>query len=162
MKIDPKMLVPPAIAMVVLVVTLSQTLGALKSSGSWRTRPRGPRVVATDPYARLDYLLAQRPSDETPKDVRNPFRYYTIAPPVAVRPTDPRRPVVVAREKPPVLTAIVWDNDPRATIHFDGRDFSVRENSIFADFRVRSISNAQVILERNGAPLVLTLRSKGD
>jgi len=161
MKIDPKMLVAPAIALVVLIVTLSQTLGALRSSGSWRTRARGPRVMATDPYARLDYLLAQRPTDEIPKDVRNPFRYFSVAPPVAVRPADRRRPVLVVPEKP-ILTAIVWDNDPRATIHFDGRDFSVRENSIFADFRVRSISNAQVVLERNGSPLVLTLRSKGD
>jgi len=67
-----------------------------------------------------------------------------------------------AEPPPPVLTSIIWDSDPRATLRYDGRDFSVRENSLFADFRVTSITSTQVVLERNGEPLVLTLRSKGD
>jgi hypothetical protein len=61
----------------------------------------------------------------------------------------------------PLLTSIVWDADPRATIRYDGHDYSVRENSLFADFRVKSISRTEVVLERGGQPLGLTLRSKG-
>jgi hypothetical protein len=162
MKIEPRTLIAPLLAGLVLVVTLNQTLGALKDSGSWRTRPRGARVIPGDPYAYLDGLLAVRGSAGTePAVLRNPLRYANTPAPVAVRSGTPRRVVPPAPPRP-VLTAIIWDNDPRATIRYEGRDYSVRENSSFAEFIVRSISNTQVVLERNGAPMVLSLRSKGE
>jgi hypothetical protein len=61
-----------------------------------------------------------------------------------------------------VLTSIVWDNDPRATVRWEGRDYSVRENSLFADFRVTGIRRDQVVLERGGERLVLRLPQKGE
>ena len=163
MKLEPRTLLAPLVAGFVLVVILNQTLGALKSSGSWRTpRQRGARVI-NDPYARLDGLLADRTTaGADPSVLRNPFRYFTAPAPVAVHPSGPRRVAPPPAPPRPTLTAIIWDNDPRAMIRFDGHDYSVRENSSFADFTVRSISNAQVILERNGVPMVLTLRSKGE
>jgi hypothetical protein len=62
----------------------------------------------------------------------------------------------------PTLTAIIWDQDPRATVRWDGRDFSVRENSLFADFTVKSIRPTEVVLERGGQQVVLRLAKKGD
>jgi hypothetical protein len=162
-KLDPKTVLAPVIAVVVLAVVLNQTLGALKSSGSWRTKSRGVRVNAGDPFARLDRLVGQRLAEGADAPVvRNPVRFGATTAPVAVHPAGPRRPVPPPAPARPILTAIIWDNDPRATISFNGRDFSVRENSRFADFKVRSITNEQVVLERNGEPLVLTLRSKGE
>jgi len=62
----------------------------------------------------------------------------------------------------PQLTAILWDADPRAMIRYDGRDYTVRENSLFAEFRVASITKSNVTLERNGSPIVLSLRPRGE
>jgi hypothetical protein len=119
-------------------------------------------VRAEDPYARLDQALSKPLLIAPPERARNPFAFGGAPVQVAVNPTTkPRpRPVPVAPERP-VLTSIVWDNDPRATIRYRDKDFSVRQNSLFADFRVASISSSQVVLDRNGEPLVLTLR-KGE
>jgi hypothetical protein len=57
----------------------------------------------------------------------------------------------------PVLTSIVWDADPRATIRFNGRDYSVRQAALFDDYRVVSITRDQVVLDRLGESLVLRL-----
>jgi hypothetical protein len=62
----------------------------------------------------------------------------------------------------PTLTSIVWDADPRATVRYEGNDYSVRANSLFADFRVTSITANQVVLDRNGEQIVLTLNPKGE
>lgn len=163
MKIDAKALFAPLVAALVLALVVQRTLGALRSSGSWRAKPPAVRVIPPDPYARLDRLLA--PQDAAPDSgpVRDPLRYVVKRAPIATRTTPVRRRVRHAPAPPrPVLTAIIWDNDPRATLRYNGRDYSVRENGHFADFRVRSITSEQVVLERNGEPLVLTLRSKGE
>lgn len=164
MKIDPKSLVAPALAFLVLLLVLQQTMSALRSSGAWREPPKNPAVKPVDPYVTVDRILGRPLLEYAPERKRDPFGY---APP-------PPTPVVVERRVPtrtpappppaprPVLTAIIWDNDPRATIRFNNRDFSVRENSLFADFRVRSITSTQVVLDHGGEPLVLTLRPKGD
>jgi hypothetical protein len=162
MKLDPRMLVAPLVAILVLGLTTYRTFGALRNSGMWQPKPKTPAIRAEDPYARLDLTLS-KPLLVAPADrARNPFVFGAAPVQVAVRPaTTPRpKPVVVAPERP-VLTSIVWDADPRATIRYRQKDFSVRQNSLFADFRVASITNTQVVLDRNGEPLVLTLR-KGD
>jgi hypothetical protein len=157
-KIDARALIAPLIAVVVLLVMLQQTLGALRASGAWRVPTRATRP-AIDPFAPLDGLLAH--TDGVPDDGvgRNPFA-------LGARDPGPRLPGVKARPRPPaapapVLTSIVWDADPRATIRYDGHDFSVRANQLFADFSVKSISRTEVVLERGGQPLTLTLRPKG-
>jgi hypothetical protein len=164
MRIDPRSLPAPALAALVLVLVVQQTVSALRGSGAWRGGSRIPATKTIDPYATLDAILARPLLAYSPQGKRDPFGYAPAPTPVATRPTPPRQgPAPPPATAPPVLTSIIWDADPRATIRFNNRDFSVRENTLFADFRVRSITNSQVILERNdGEPLVLTLRPKGD
>jgi len=93
--------------------------------------------------------------------VRDPF---TARPTVAARSLV--RPVkVVAKAAPPevpILTAIVWDNDPRALVHWKDRDWTVREGGLFDEFLVVSITRDQVSLRRGDATLVLQRRNLGD
>jgi hypothetical protein len=125
-----------------------------------RTPARGD-----DPYGRIDQLLARSSGVTTPDEVKNPFAFGTeriARPRTSTRPLSdpgPRQPPPPAR---PTLTSIVFDQDPRATVRYDGRDFSVRVNSLFADFRVVSITANQVVLDRSGEQMVLTLRPRGD
>ena len=166
MRIEPRTLVVPLVAGLVLVLTLQQTVGALRMSGSWRLGGQGPRPRPDDPYSRLEGILSRTSPSVVYDQLRNPFAF-GAAPKPAGTAEAPHRPTQAVRvtptgPPPPVLTAIVWDNDPRATVRYDGRDFSVRENSLFADFRVTSISSTKVVLERNGEAIVLTLPPKGD
>ena len=161
MKIDVERLVPPLLAALVLLFTLNATFAALKKSGTWSTHTRGAVARVEDPYAALDRELARPPSGPPLDQLRDPFAYQAAPRPISVR-SGPMPPPKPAAPEAPVLTAIIWDNDPRATIHYDHRDFSVRENSLFADFRVTRITSTQVVLARNGEPMVLTLRSKGE
>jgi hypothetical protein len=161
MRLDAGKLLVPLLAALILILTLRQTMSALKSSGSWQGRPRAARVRAEDPYARLDHLLARPLVDAPPDRVRDPFGYGPSPAPVA-GPRVAQRPRTPPAPPRPNLTAIIWDNDPRATIRYADQNYSVRENSLFADFRVKSITRTQVVLERNGEPLVLTLSPKGE
>lgn len=160
MKLDARQLVAPLVATLVLVLTLRQTVSAVKSWGAWQPRPRS-QARAEDPYAFLDRELGRTQTAPPVANLRDPFDFGAgrVVAVRTVRTTTPPSPPPAPR---PVLTSIVWDNDPRATIRYDGRDFSVRENSLFADFRVASITSNQVVLERAGSPVVLTLRPKGD
>jgi hypothetical protein len=164
-KLAARDLIMPLIAAGVLVLTLQQTLGALRDSGSWRARPRTPRAVVEDPYIRVDQLFAKNRTAPSSDGMRNPFAFGgTHTAPVAA---DSGRRVVRVAPRPaapakPTLTSIIWDSDPRATVRYDGRDFSVRVNSLFADFRVKSITANQVTLDRNGETIVLGLRPKGE
>ena len=54
------------------------------------------------------------------------------------------------------------ENNPSATIRWNGKDRTVQVNTLFDEFRVRSITRDQVILERGGETLVLQLPRKGD
>ena len=168
MKIDARALFVPLVAVAVLLLTIQQTVGALKDSGSWK-QPTHTHVAAPeDPYTRIDNMLGAPASRLSTESLRNPFVFgaarstpsisgtgpsKTAKPPVAVTP--PAAPK-------PTLTSIVWDSDPRATVRYDGKEFSVRANSLFADFSVRSITATQVVLDHNGESIVLSLRSKGD
>jgi len=162
MKLDAKALVAPLVAVLVLGLVMQRTLGALRSSGSWRAKPAVVQAPPPDPYARLDQLLAERAGDPDSGSIRDPLRYQVKPAPIVHREAPERRPVRVAPPPRPILTAIIWDNDPRATIRYNGRDYSIRGDGHFADFKVRSITSEQVVLERNGEPLVLTLRPKGE
>lgn len=165
MKINAGKLLVPLVAAAVLVLTFQQTVSALKTSGTWQ-RVRHPKKKSEDPYARIDRVLARAGPPMPAEGVHDPFVFgeargpRTVTASVHHAPTGPSKPVAPSR---PTLTSIIFDADPRATVRYDGRDFSVRENSLFADFRVRSIAANQVVLENNkGETMVLTLRPRGD
>jgi hypothetical protein len=159
MKIDVEALVAPLIALLLLVLIVQQTLGALRSAGAWGT-PRNARLHQDDPYARLDRALAAR--DTLNPNLRDPFTFGRAPQTeVAVRRAPPPH-VVEPGPPPPVLTSIIFDNDPRATIRYNDRDYPVRVNSLFADFRVVSIARDEVVIDRSGQTVVLRLHSKGD
>ena len=158
MKLDLRPWLAPLFAVVLLGVTMKQTGDALRTSGTWPQRVHGAPARPPDPYARLDRVLDRGGAPTETQGLRDPFQFGPAPRPAVARSV----PAALPAAEPPVLTSIIWDSDPRATLRYDGRDFSVRENSLFADFRVTSITSTQVVLERNGEPLVLTLRSKGD
>jgi hypothetical protein len=164
-RIDPRRLFGPLLAGLVLVAVLQQTLSSLQESGTWRLGSHAAATRAADPYSRLEGLLAHSTSTPPAEALRDPFVFGSAPRPVTPGDAQHRpvpRPIVPAGPQPPVLTSIIWDNDPRATILYDGRDFPVRESSLFADYRVKSITRTQVVLERKGEETVLTFRPKGD
>jgi len=161
MRIDPKALVSPIVAAALLLLCLNQTMGALKTAGSWR-RTSAAQIRPEDPYANLDRAISRPFLDAPEAGLRDPFYYAAARPVVATGPVRPGPRPTPAPPPRPVLTSIIFDEDPRATIRYNDREFSVRQNTLFADFRVRRISATEVVLERNGEPLLLRLRPKGD
>jgi hypothetical protein len=160
-KFDAKALVAPLVALVVLALVLNITLAALRTSEVWNRSRVAYRPAKANPYERLDLALAIRPGPSGVMLLRDPF---TFGASVLVINTAPRlhQPLKPVPPPQPVLTSIVWDADPRATVRWNGRDYSVRANSLFADFRVVSITAQQVVLERGGENLVLRLPVKGE
>lgn len=157
MRFDPGAFVGPIVAALLLVLIVQQTESALSASGAWmRTMPTAN--TESDRYARLEHALAQR---DTSGLRRDPFAHERAVGPIAVHHaavhTSTTPPVAQ-----PVLTAIVWDADPRATVRWNGRDYSVHVNSLFDDFRVRSISQTEVVLEHGSEAIVLQLTRKGE
>ena len=59
-------------------------------------------------------------------------------------------------------TAIIWDNDPRASIRWNGRDYVVKANSQVSDYQVILIGRDQVLLAHGDESLVLRMHRKGD
>ena len=166
MKIDPRSLIAPIFAVLVLVLVVQNTAGALKASGTWQPEAKN-RVRPESPYARLDLILSRAGAAPLPEAIRDPFGYGGATPRVSATPSTPRRvtetkPAAPVEPPRPSLTSIIWDDDPRATVRWDGRDFSVRANSLFADFTVKSIRPTEVVLERGGQQMVLRLIKKGD
>ena len=165
MKIDARALFVPLVALAVLVLTIEQTIGALKDSGSWKQPARVHVVKPEDPYTRIDNMLGAPASRLATESLRNPFVFGSArvsASAGSAQPSKPPLAVAPPAAPKPTLTSIVWDSDPRATVRYDGKEFSVRANSLFADFSVRSITATQVVLDHNGESIVLSLRSKGD
>ena len=159
MRIDLRSLAAPLLGALVLALTLHHTLGALRTSGAWQ-RPAYVTARPATPYTRLDHRLARAPAP-APANARDPFTYGGAA---AARPATPGRrgPAPAPAASRPVLTAIVWDADPWATLRWGGREYNVRTGALFADFRVVSISRDEVVLDRDGASVVLRLPPKGE
>lgn len=156
MKLSPRSLFAPVVGLGVLALVLNVTLTALQRSGTWNRARQAARAPRANPYAGLDQLISSRGSGAPALALRNPFGYGGATTVVASSP-GPRRPAPPPPPPVPVLTSIVWDADPRATIRFNGRDYSVRPAALFDDFRVVSISRDQVVLDRGGESLVLRL-----
>jgi hypothetical protein len=160
MKLEARTIVPPVAAAIILALIITQTREALTLSGAWR-RASAAAANAPSPFAHLEALLAApgRARADLPRD---PFRS-GATPQVAV--AGPVRRVATPKPVPPqqpVLTSIVFDADPRATVRWGGRDYSVRAGTLFADFRVTSVDRDQVTLDRGGEPVVLRLPKRGD
>jgi len=94
--------------------------------------------------------------------VRDPFAFGNVA----VASVDHAVRVHVVKPPPPppqpVLTAIIWDNDPRALIRLNGREYTIHSGGLFAEYRVASITRSQVTLEKDGQSLVLNRPLKGE
>jgi hypothetical protein len=162
MRFDGRLLLKPIIALGVLVLIVAQTQGALKRSGVW-ARPKPVHVAEVgDPFGQLDHDLARIDSGAAPP-VRDPLAFAGGPVTRLAASAGRARPAAPAASSPsPILTAIVWDADPTASIRLAGHDYTVRVNSLFADYLVTSIARDQVVLSHDGAALVLKLPSKGD
>ncbi len=162
LKNDLQTVLTSALAVVVLLLILGQTLGALKRVGTWEPRASSVlRARQEDPYVQLDRAVARATAATRATPARDPFGFGVAATPIQVRPVR-SRPVKPVPPPPPILTAIVWDNDPRALIHWNNRDFTVRTSDLFAEFRVTSITRDHVVLDRSGVTLVLKRPLKGE
>jgi hypothetical protein len=161
MKLDPARLVGWVISALLLVLIVQQTTGALRDSGVW-VRPRRAAQVAS-PYAALESLAAAAARAPAEAPLRDPFTFGRATAPAPARPATIRQPAKPTEPPRPQLTAIVWlENNPSATIRWNGKDRTVQVSTLFDEFRVRSITREQVILERGGETLVLQLPRKGD
>lgn len=147
-------LVGPIVAAVVLLFVGMTTWDALRVTGAFGTARRAPVVRAVDPFTTLDAALG-RPR-AMPELVRDPLAFGAAlsAPPDPARPIV-RRPVEPPAPLRPVLTAIVFDNDPRALVRWGGREWTVRPGGLFDEFVVRAITRDQVTLQRGSETLVL-------
>ena len=157
----PEAWLPPLVALAVLVTAGTQTVAALRVTGAFGWQTDAVSVAVPPAYDAVNRALDRHDPRLALATVRDPF---TVRPTVAPQP--PVRPVkVVARPAPPevpILTAIVWDNDPRALVHWKDRDWTVREGGLFDEFLVVSITRDQVSLRRGDATLVLQRRNLGD
>lgn len=154
--------VAPFLAVALFAFVVTQTLHALQSSGVWRFGARKSYVPPPDPLAGLDGLLARAQAPTFSGASRDPFGYGAVAQapgddrPVVRRPVVPRPPAL------PVLTAVVYDADPRALVRWEGREYTVRPGGIFAEFEVDSISRDQVVLKRGPERIVLRRKPQGE
>lgn len=161
---DISWLLAPLVAIGVFAFVLWQTMGALSASGAWAHGGKAPIAAPNDPFVLLDAVVARTWTGESSAPPgRDPFQTGAApAPdraPVAKGPAVAPKPVAPAR---PVLTAIVFDADPRALLRWNGRDYSVRPGGLFDDFQVVSITRDQVVLSRNGENIVLQRKSQGE
>ena len=160
MKLDASKVGTPAAAVLILLLIVTQMQEALRLSGAWQ-KARAEAAATPSPFALLEQRLAMPPP---PSAVirRDPLRApeaTTIARTGPVRPVKPTQP---APPPAPVLTSIIFDADPRATVRWDSRDYSVRPGGLFADFRVTSITRDQVVLDHGGQSVVLRLPTRGE
>jgi len=154
--------IAPFLALALMALVVTQTLQALHESGVWRFGARKAFVPPADPLAALDGLVARAQAPTFSGASRDPFGYGLLA----TRPGGDRlviRKPLVPRPPPlPVLTAIVYDADPRAIVRWEGREFEVRPDGIFAEFVVESITRDQVILKRGPEKIILRRKPQGE
>ena len=159
MKIDPRALIGPLLAVLILVVTVQQTQDSLRRAGLWIGVRRFGPARGSDPYSRLDQGIAHSGTAAPGTGMRDPFAYGGAPVTAAVKPHH------VVKPKPaplPVLTAIIWDIDPSALIRLEGHEYTLRTGGRFADYQVMSITRDRVTLMKDGQSLVLNRPLKGD
>ena len=152
-------IVPPVMALLLLVVIGVQTSDALKRSGAWAARAPRTATPPADPYGRLDTQLSRQGVPLPADGIRDPLTFGR-APATTGRRVP--RPTVAPAPAGPLLTAIVADADPRAVIRYEDRYYTLKPGDLFARFRVISISADQVVLDGGGERIVLKRPTKGD
>ena len=156
----PEAWLPPLVALAVLIAAGTQTVAALRVTGAFGWQPDVVPVAVPPAYESVNRALDRRDPRLTLAAVRDPF---STRAPVAVPRWSPKIAAPVAPPPAlPILTAIVWDNDPRALVHWKDREWTVREGGLFDEFLVVSITRDQVSLRRGDATLVLQRRNPGD
>ncbi|MEQ1832556.1 MAG: hypothetical protein ABL977_05825 [Candidatus Eisenbacteria bacterium] len=157
--------ISPLVALAVLGVTVVLTLGALGVTGAFGWRTAVPRSAVPPAYQAVERALDRHDPHFTLQDLRDPFQPGRPDfdgdgddPPPAPRP----KVVVPVPVVLPVLTAIVYDTDPRALVRWQGREWTVRAGGLFDEFQVVSITREQVTLRRGTEDLVLTRRNPGE
>ena len=154
---------PPLVAIAALALALTQTIEGLGVTGAFGWRVAPVHVVVPAAYQQVDREIERLDLAASPKVVRDPFLFPRVAATTASLPSRPRpRSAPLPTPPAPVLTAIVWDNDPRALVRWNGREWTVREGGLFDEFQVMRISREQVTLRRGDATLVLHRRNLGE
>jgi hypothetical protein len=157
--VNARALIPPLLALVLLIIVGNQTSSALRQSGTWRSAPR-PVHPVSDPYAALERALAKTDTTPAVTSIRDPFGFGRA--PVAHQVVR-RAPVVPALPPQPVVTAIVTDAEAaHAVVVFGGTSYSVKSGDLFAQYRVVSISADAVVVDDGRQQLVLKRPTKGD
>lgn len=157
----PELWLPPLVALAVLAAAGTQTLAALRVTGAFGWRTEVVPVGVPPPYESVNRALDRHDARLAIASVRDPFSARAPVPArAAARPAP--RPVAPPAPELPILTAIVWDTDPRAVVHWKDREWTVREGGLFDEFQVVSIRRDQVSLRRGDATLVLQRRNPGD
>lgn len=159
---DPFRLLAPLLALAVFGLVCAQTLEALQASGVWHIGARKAWIPPADPLAALDGLVARVHEASFAGAGRDPFGYVSVAP--RPQPSGPvvRRPVVPPPPELPVLTAIVYDSDPRALVRWQGREYTVRGGGLFDEFLVERIARDHVVLKRGSESVVLRRKPQGE
>ena len=160
---DPVAWVSPIVALIVLAAAAAQTLGALRVTGAFGWQSAVPRVAVSPVYGALERALDRHDPRFALAGMRDPFMYGPL-PVVAVAPVLPThpRPAPVVRRELPVVTAIVWDNDPRALVRWRAWEWTVRVGGLFDEFQVVGITRDQVTLKHGDSTLVLSRRNPGE
>lgn len=160
--------IAPIVAILLFAFVAVQTYGALQSTGAWAKRASTPVLASDDPFVILEQRLTDPRAPVDPASVEDPFG--SPPAPVAVTPTvpgGPPRPRPVLPTPPPtpprpVLTAIVWDSDPRALVRWQGREYTIRDGGLFDEFQVVRVARDQVVLSRGAETLVLKPNPQGE
>jgi hypothetical protein len=140
-------------SLLLLTLTLTQTIAALRQAGAWSPPAAAAKTPVQDRYAAIDQAVGRRLAMADAGQLRNPFSFVERR--VVVVPAPPKlRPKPQAIPEP-LLTAIIFDADPRALIMFEGQNYTVRANSLFADYSVVRITRDEVVLDQNGKRKVL-------
>jgi hypothetical protein len=137
------------------------TMGALGVTGAFDSRVAPVMVPVSPVYQAVDRAIDRRESRQPIDGVRDPFTFRVPA----RAPSLPRlaaRPEPAPVESNPILTAIVWDNDPRALVRWKDREWTIREGGLFDEFQVVSITRDEVRLLRGEAAIVLQRRKLGE
>ena len=166
MKRDLAAWVSPLVAAAVLTATVVQTLAALSATGAFGWHRARARTAVAPAFQAIDRALDRNDPHFTLAGLRDPFMYGSTAgdnpgatpPRVVARP----RPVPVPAIPDPIVTAIVWDSDPRALLRWQNKEWTIREGGLFDEFQVVSISRDEVTLRRGESILVLHRRNPGE
>ncbi len=158
---EPAAWVARIIALAVMVAVGAQTISALGVTGAFDSRQATVMVPVPVAYQAVDRALDRLEGGAPVARARDPFEFRVPA----RDPAPPRvatAPSPVVRESDPILTAIVWDNDPRALVRWKDREWTVREGGLFDEFQVVSITRDEVHLLRGAATIVLQRRNPGE